>query len=224
MQILGFYGTLDQARAVRDEMLVSGFTPLEVGIYGGAETPAEERRAWFGFAGPRDQHLYQEATRRGATAVVVDLARQPSELSDGEVAIEILERHGPVDVALWARGWAGNSAQSDRQLPAGSQRGPIADWCPAEPLADGATMRHGLRCHRGADADRPEGVPGATAVTRFVREFSALAAKHGRDWNSAEPELQRLFAARYPGTNWDIFRDHLQQEYDHFRGSEVHHG
>jgi hypothetical protein len=221
MQILGFYSTPDRARSVRDEMLSSGFVPLEVGIYGGADTPATERQAWFTFAQPIDRQLYQEATRRGATAVVVELARQPAELADGEVAIEILERYGPVDVALWAKDWAGEGTSSEAHPPVAGDAGPIADWHPATPLAAGGAMRRGVRCHREEDAALTGDAAAASGLARFIREFAASLGHAGRDWNLVESDLRRQFASRYPGADWESASDQLQREYDRIRGSET---
>jgi hypothetical protein len=219
MQILGFYSTPDRARSVRDEMLSSGFVPLEVGIYGGADTPATERQAWFTFAQPVDRQLYREATRRGATAVVVELARQPAELADGEVAIEILERYGPVDVALWARDWAGGDPSATAYPPVAGDAGPIADWQPAAPLAAGSTIRRGIRCHREEDAVLTGDTAAASGLARFIREFAASLGNTGRDGNLVESDLRRQFASHYPGTDWASAKDQLQREYDRVRSS-----
>jgi uncharacterized protein (TIGR02271 family) len=68
----------------------------------------------FGFADEEDRYLYEEAARRGAIAVLVDL--DDADSPPAQRAIQILQRHSPMDLDVQAQqwrkeGWQGYTAQ-----------------------------------------------------------------------------------------------------------------
>ncbi len=200
MEIIGFFSTLERARAARSEMLASGFDPVEVGIYGGSVEPPEEVTGWFSFADEEHRETYRRAIERGAAAVVVELSNLHRELNDGEVAVEILERHEPVDAEDWTEGRPSRDKRS------------IATWRPAKRPVKGKAMREGLECYGVARSPAESG-----AIPRFLKEFVSDPRHCGRDWNAVESDLREQFDRRYPGTPWDAFKDRLQRGYDRAR-------
>jgi uncharacterized protein (TIGR02271 family) len=114
-KIVAFYGTKDQAERVRDELIDANFDRDDVRVFT-PEGPGfwRELKEAFGFADEEDRYLYEEAARRGAIAVLVDL--DDADAPGAQTAIQILQRHSPLDLDVQAQqwrkeGWQGYTAQ-----------------------------------------------------------------------------------------------------------------
>jgi len=51
----------------------------------------------------------------------------------------------------------------------------------------------------------------------FVNEIARDQRYQGRDWTSLEPEFQRTFESRYPGSKWEQVKDAVHRGYDKVR-------
>jgi Domain of unknown function (DUF2382) len=103
-KIVAFYGTKDQAERVRDELIDADYDRDDVRIFT-PEGPGfwRDLKEAFGFADEADRYLYEEAARRGAIAVLVDL--DDADAPGAQTAITILRRHNPLDLDVQAQQW-----------------------------------------------------------------------------------------------------------------------
>src|SRR5436190_15973324 len=115
-KLIGFSQTDGQAEHARDDLRNAGFDWKEIHVYRGGR----EADLWEG-AGGVDRKLYQEASKRGATAVMLDLDET---MNAAQQALNILRRHHPMEMAkaTWrGQGWQG-SMQPQRQPGQGEQQ------------------------------------------------------------------------------------------------------
>ena len=116
-KIVAFYNSKEQAHRVRDDLVSAGYDRDDVRVF----TP-EGQSFWrdlkeaFGFADEEDRYLYEEAARRGAIAVLVDL--DDADAPGAQTAVQIMQRHNPLDLDVQAQqwrqqGWTGRSAQTE---------------------------------------------------------------------------------------------------------------
>src|SRR4051812_28356292 len=96
-KLIAFFNTHDEAERVQNELESAGFDHDDARIFSqnGPSFWRDVKEA-FGFADERDRYLYDEAARRGATALLVDFddADSPSAQS----ALQIIQRHHPLDL------------------------------------------------------------------------------------------------------------------------------
>ena len=96
-KLIAFFNTHDEAERVQDELESAGFDHDDARIFSqnGPSFWRDVKEA-FGFADERDRYLYDEAARRGATALLVDFddADSPS----AQTALQIIQRHHPIDL------------------------------------------------------------------------------------------------------------------------------
>jgi uncharacterized protein (TIGR02271 family) len=110
--LVGFYQSRPQAERVKDELLSAGFDRDDITLYD--RTGKDEANFWesiknaFGYADEDDQRLYAEATRRGAVAVGLSLDRDDS----APRAMEIMQRHHPIDLNTQSAQWKQQSTQT----------------------------------------------------------------------------------------------------------------
>lgn len=138
--VIGVYDSYAQAENARNELLSSGFAESDVHLNpeGGASEGARDEhsgsaignffRSLFGREGePGQNDMYSEAVRRGSCVLAVDAQSEEQR----ERAVEVMNRHDPVDIderaAHWrSQGWSGYEEsvprltdaeiESDRQL------------------------------------------------------------------------------------------------------------
>jgi uncharacterized protein (TIGR02271 family) len=96
-KLIAFFNTHDEAERVQNELESAGFDHDDARIFSqnGPSFWRDVKEA-FGFADERDRYLYDEAARRGATALLVDFddADSPS----AQTALQIIQRHHPLDL------------------------------------------------------------------------------------------------------------------------------
>jgi uncharacterized protein (TIGR02271 family) len=116
-KIVAFYNSKELAHRVRDELVSAGYDRDDVRVFT-PEGPSfwRDLKESFGFADEEDRYLYEEAARRGAIAVLVDL--DDADAPGAQTAVQILQRHGPMDLDVQARewrqqGWTGRSAEAE---------------------------------------------------------------------------------------------------------------
>jgi uncharacterized protein (TIGR02271 family) len=116
-KIVAFYASKDQAERVRDDLRSAGYDRDDVRIFT-PEGPGfwRDLKEAFGFADEQDRYLYEEAARRGAVALLVDL--DDADAPNSQTAVTILQRHNPMDLDVQAQqwreqGWQGYTAQAD---------------------------------------------------------------------------------------------------------------
>jgi stress response protein YsnF len=111
--LTAMYDTKGAAESARDDLVALGVSSADVTIRGAdaasgttASTTAEDKGFWAGladlFVPDEDRSAYAEGVRRGGHLLS---ARVPDGVEDR--AIEVLERHGPVDVDERSRTWSG---------------------------------------------------------------------------------------------------------------------
>jgi len=113
-KIVAFYKSREQAELAKDQLEDAGFDDDDTRIFSqkGPSVWRDVKEA-FGFADESDRHLYDEAARRGAVALLVDFDDEDS--PSRQTAIDILQRNNPIDLDVeseqWRReGWSGHSA------------------------------------------------------------------------------------------------------------------
>lgn len=113
-KIVAFFQTRDRAEAAESELHKAGFDHNDTHLYNG-EGPSfwQEMKEAFGFADSEDQYLYEEAGRRGAVALSVDL--DDADSPGSQTAVTILQKHQPLDLNVQAeqwrqQGWQGRTA------------------------------------------------------------------------------------------------------------------
>jgi uncharacterized protein (TIGR02271 family) len=96
-KLIAFFNTHDDAERAQSELESAGFDHDDARIFS-QNGPSfwRDMKEAFGFADERDRYLYDEAAKRGATALLVDFddADSPS----AQTAIQILQRHNPLDL------------------------------------------------------------------------------------------------------------------------------
>jgi len=113
-KVVAFFQSKDRAEQARDELRNAGFDRNDTKIFSG-EGPGfwREMKEAFGFADAEDQYLYEEAARRGAVALLVDL--DDADSPGAQPAVQILQKYGPMDLDVQAQqwrqqGWTGRSS------------------------------------------------------------------------------------------------------------------
>jgi uncharacterized protein (TIGR02271 family) len=106
--LIGFYQTREQAERAREELLAAGFDRDDTKVYSadGSETGGgfwDGLKEAFGIVDDADREVYAEAARRGAVAVAVSL--DDDESPSAERAIQVLQRHNPIDLDASATQW-----------------------------------------------------------------------------------------------------------------------
>ncbi|HSI32815.1 MAG: YsnF/AvaK domain-containing protein [Phycisphaerae bacterium] len=103
-KVVAFFQTKDRAEAARDELRAAGYDRDDTKIYSG-DGPGfwQEIKEAFGFADAEDQYIYEEAARRGAVALVVEL--DDADAPSAQTAVTILQRHQPLDLDTQAQQW-----------------------------------------------------------------------------------------------------------------------
>jgi stress response protein YsnF len=111
--LTAMYDTKGAAERARDDLVALGVSSADVTIRGAgaassatAPTGAEDKGLWASladlFVPDEDRSTYAEGVRRGGHLLS---ARVPDGVEDR--AVEVLERHGPVDVDERSRAWSG---------------------------------------------------------------------------------------------------------------------
>jgi uncharacterized protein (TIGR02271 family) len=127
-KIVAFYNTRDQAERARDELIDADYDRDDVRVFT-PEGPGfwRELKEAFGFADESDRYLYEEAARRGAIAVLVDL--DDADAPGAQTGVAILQKHNPLDLDVqsqqWRKeGWQGYAerAPMPTQAAAGQQQ------------------------------------------------------------------------------------------------------
>jgi uncharacterized protein (TIGR02271 family) len=119
-ELVGFYQTRETADRAYKDLLSAGFDRNDVHMYSGKDGPGlwDDIKEWFGFADEEDRHLYHEAARRGAVAVVVDLDDEDS--PSGQTALQVLQRHGPIDLEQQSQQWRTQGWQGSQRSAQGT--------------------------------------------------------------------------------------------------------
>jgi hypothetical protein len=214
-KLIGFYPTDDQAEHARDDLRNAGFNGKDIHLYRGGREPG-----LLESAGAVDRKLYQEASRRGATAVTLDL--DETRAAD-QRALQILRRHNPIEMAraTWrSQGWQG-SMQPQRRQP---QPQPQPQQRPVEKpvivkqakVVEEAGVKKDVRdMAQSAPDNAPPAdvdVPRAQAqhepevifsAKRFATEMAGDERFRGREWSDIEIYVRREFERRYPNESWD---------------------
>jgi hypothetical protein len=134
-KLIGFYQNDDQAEHARDDLRNAGFDWKEIHMYRGGR----EADLWES-AGGVDRKLYQEASRRGATAVMLDLDETAASAQE---ALQILRRHHPMGMAraTWrGQGWNGSMQPQRQQGQTQAQPQPQARQAQMQPQSQALTQ------------------------------------------------------------------------------------
>jgi uncharacterized protein (TIGR02271 family) len=127
-RIVGFYQTDAQAQRAHDELVNAGYSRSNVKVYHGGEEPGiwDSIKEAFGFADEEDRSLYEEATRRGGHAVMVDLSDDDAPAQ--ATAVQVLQRHNPIDLDAQSQQRRAQAPTPTTAAQPGSQRstGPSA--------------------------------------------------------------------------------------------------
>jgi uncharacterized protein (TIGR02271 family) len=188
--VTALYDTRGAAESARDKLVALGVPSPDVTIRGtegggssatstGAAT--EDKGFWSGladlFAPDEDRHAYAEGVRRGGHLLT---ARVPDDLEDR--AVDVLERHDPVDLDQRAEswhqeGWTGYQAGA-ASTGAGATAGAVPSGTAylAEPGAAEAGAGYTGREERRSDLGA-EGLGTTTAATNAAGEEVLQAAE-----------------------------------------------
>ncbi|HYE19189.1 MAG TPA: YsnF/AvaK domain-containing protein [Tepidisphaeraceae bacterium] len=103
-KVVAFFQTKQQAEAARDELRAAGYDRDDTKIFGG-DGPGfwQNMKEAFGFADAEDQYMYEEAARRGAYGLLVEL--DDADAPSAQTAVTILQRHQPLDLDTQAQQW-----------------------------------------------------------------------------------------------------------------------
>jgi uncharacterized protein (TIGR02271 family) len=118
--VVGVFDKAAEAQQARQELLQAGFQASSISLVTQPANAAEPNRFWDSirdFFGMKDTGYYTEAARRGATLLTINCQEQQVER-----AVQILERHNPIDidrrVEEWRRtGWQPATHQGEQAIP-----------------------------------------------------------------------------------------------------------
>src|SRR5690348_16281486 len=102
-KIVAFFHSHDEAERAQDDLERAGYDHHDARVFSqnGPSFWRDVKEA-FGFADTEDRALYDEAARRGAVALLVDLDDADA---DAQTALQILQRHNPMDLEVQSRQW-----------------------------------------------------------------------------------------------------------------------
>jgi len=123
-KIIAFFQTREQAERAEDDLESAGFADHDVHVFSKSGNSFwQDVKEAFGFASAEDQYLYDEAARRGAVALVVNVDQDDDDAPSQQTAVQILQRHNPMDLDVQAQqwrqeGWRGGATAADTQTNA----------------------------------------------------------------------------------------------------------
>lgn len=226
-KIIAVFDAYDAASRARLDLLDHGFRPGEIDISEHQTRTEETKHADKGgyLAGLRnfflgeDREFYEEAARRGGALLSVTADKDRLER-----AIEILQRHEPVDLeqrtAEWLRGGWKKVGKT---------------W--AETGAEQPEIRSGVRIYNRTETPAAEvhdlnkdfrrdfeerfagqgyNYEDTQVAYRFGHDLSLDPRYRDRSWLEIEPEARQQFEARHPGL-WEKLQDVVRSAFERKR-------
>jgi len=152
--LVGFYQSRDAAEHARDDLLAAGFDRDDVKVYANSGSSSgggfwDSIKEALGISDDDDRALYDEAARRGASAVAVSL--DDADAPPAQRAIAIMQKYQPMDLdqhaTQWrAQGWAGSQQSTRSTSTAATQatnRAAAASTTTGQTQARAANMQQG---------------------------------------------------------------------------------
>jgi len=157
--LVGFYQSRDAAEHARDDLLAAGFDHDDVKVYANSGDSRgggfwDSIKSALGIEDDEDRALYDEAARRGASAVAVSL--DDADAPPAQRAVVIMQKYQPLDLdqqaQQWrAQGWAG-SQQSTRSTPTTGAATQATNRAAAASTTAGQTQARATTAQQGQQA------------------------------------------------------------------------